>query len=140
MLKVSKRLPIVLLLNIICGTLPACVKKIKIIKFAKMRATNQRRLQTQKPSRRPVMRGSGDDPGHRRGPGKHGRIFLPGQPVPETGIYEVMHDRAHRVAHEAVMHREDLFPVCDQCDTRVRFKLIRTAPYIFDDEDFVDEK
>jgi len=37
------------------------------------------------------------------------------------------------------MHREDLFPVCDQCDTRVRFKLVRTAPYIFDDEDFVDE-
>jgi hypothetical protein len=50
----------------------------------------------------------------------------------------VIHDRAHRIAHEAVMHREDLFPVCDQCDTRVRFKLVRTAPYIFDDEDFID--
>lgn len=37
------------------------------------------------------------------------------------------------------MHREDLFPVCDQCDLRVRFKLVRTAPYIFDDQDFVDE-
>ncbi|HJT54701.1 MAG TPA: hypothetical protein VJ848_12675 [Candidatus Angelobacter sp.] len=69
----------------------------------------------------------------------HGKMFLPGTPVPETGIYEVIHDRAHREPHEVVMHRGDLFPPCDQCDMRVRFKLIRTAPYIFDDEDFVEE-
>jgi len=37
------------------------------------------------------------------------------------------------------MYRDDLFPVCDQCDLRVRFKLIRSAPYIFDDEDFAKE-
>jgi hypothetical protein len=80
------------------------------------------------------------DAGNRRGPGKHGKVFLPGQPVPETGIYEVVHDRSHRQAHEAVMHGGDLFPACDQCDMRVRFKLVRTAPYIFEDEDFVDEK
>ena len=71
--------------------------------------------------------------------GKHGKMFLPGEPVPETGIYEVIHDRDHRASHEVVMHGQDLFPACDQCDTRVRFKLIRTAPYIFDDEDFVEE-
>lgn len=52
----------------------------------------------------------------------------------------MVHDRGHRESHEAVMHRDDLFPVCDQCDMRVRFKLVRTAPYIFDDEDFVEEK
>jgi hypothetical protein len=105
-----------------------------------MKATNKRNLQMKTPARRPTLRGDIGGPGHRRGPSKHGKIFLPGQPGPETGIYEVIHDRAHRVAHEAVMHREDLFPVCDQCDTRVRFKLVRTAPYIFDDEDFVEEK
>ena len=71
--------------------------------------------------------------------GKHGKMFLPGEPVPETGIYEVIHDRDHRTSHEVVMHGQDLFPACDQCDARVRFKLIRTAPYIFDDEDFVEE-
>lgn len=81
----------------------------------------------------------GGDPGSLRGRSKHTRLFLPGEPVPETGIYEVVHDRAHRVAHEVVMHGQDLFPPCDQCDMRVRFKLIRTAPYIFDDEDFVEE-
>jgi hypothetical protein len=103
-----------------------------------MRTNSKRQQQILKPLRKPVSRGAGGESGHRRGAGKHGKIFLPGQTVPETGIYEVIHDRAHRIAHEAVMHREDLFPVCDQCDTRVRFKLVRTAPYIFDDEDFID--
>jgi hypothetical protein len=48
-------------------------------------------------------------------------------------------DKGHRQAHEAVMYRDDLFPACDQCDLKVRFKLIRSAPYIFDDEDFARE-
>ncbi len=76
---------------------------------------------------------------HRRTPSKHTSMFLPGQPVIESGIYEVIHDKDHRQAHEAVMYRADLFPVCDQCGMKVRFKLIRSAPYIFDDEDFAKE-
>jgi hypothetical protein len=78
-------------------------------------------------------------PGRRRTPSKHASMFLPGQPVLESGIYEVIHDKNHRQAHEAVMYRSDLFPVCDQCALRVRFRLIRSAPYIFDDEDFAKE-
>jgi hypothetical protein len=77
--------------------------------------------------------------GHRRTFGKHASMFLPGQPVRESGIYEVIHDKNHRQAHEAVMYRDDLFPACDQCEMKVRFKLIRSAPYIFDDEDFAKE-
>jgi hypothetical protein len=76
---------------------------------------------------------------HRRKPSQHSKMFLPGQPVLESGIYEVIHDKNHRQAHEAVMYRSDLFPVCDQCELRVRFRLIRSAPYIFDDEDFSSE-
>ena len=107
-----------------------------------MRAINQRRQQSQMLSTRHEARGrrGTGEPFHRLGSGKHAKIFLPGQPVPETGIYEVAHDRGHRQSHEAVMHRDDLFPACDQCDMRVRFKLVRTAPYIFEDEDFVEEK
>ena len=105
-----------------------------------MKANIKRNLKTYKRAYRPTLRGESGDPTSRRGPGKHGKIFLPGQPIPETGIYEVIHDRAHRASHEAVMHRGDLFPACDQCDMRVRFKLVRTAPYIFDDEDFIEEK
>jgi hypothetical protein len=105
-----------------------------------MIANNLRSSQNQMRSIRPALRGHKGGPLHRRGPGKHAKVFLPGQPVPETGIYEVTHDRGHRESHEAVMHRDDPFPACDQCDMRVRFKLVRTAPYIFDDEDFVEEK
>ncbi len=63
-------------------------------------------------------------------------MFSAGQPIVETGIYEVLHDRAHRVTHEVVMLNGDCFPLCDTCAERVRFRLVRTAPYIFQDEDF----
>lgn len=66
----------------------------------------------------------------------HGRLFRPGDVIRESGIYEVIHDQAHRTAHEVVMISKDLFPLCDTCDDRVRFRLIRTAPYIFQDLDF----
>lgn len=33
----------------------------------------------------------------------------------------------------------DAFPPCDTCEQRVRFRLVRTAPYIFQDEDFEEE-
>ncbi len=89
---------------------------------------------------RAASRFRSSDPGSGRGRAKHGQLYLPGEPVPETGIYEVIHDRSHRTAHEVVMHGQHLFPPCDQCEMRVRFKLIRTAPYIFDDEDFIEEK
>ena len=65
-----------------------------------------------------------------------GPRFKPGDPIKETGISEVIHNRAHRTAHEAVMLAGDYFPECDTCFERVRFRLVRTAPYIFDDTDF----
>ncbi len=66
----------------------------------------------------------------------HGRLFRPGDVIRESGIYEVIHDQAHRTSHEVVMISKDLFPTCDSCDDRVRFRLVRTAPYIFQDLDF----
>lgn len=97
-------------------------------------------LQVSRNSYRAVSRFGSRGSGGMRDRGKHGQLFLPGDPIPETGIYEVIHDRGHRASHEVVMHGQDVFPACDQCDTRVRFKLVRTAPYIFDDEDFVEEQ
>lgn len=74
---------------------------------------------------------------HRYGPHRpNGPKYKPGDPVRETGIYEVLHDRDHRAAHEAVMLADDHFPECDTCADRVRFRLVRTAPYIFHDDDF----
>jgi hypothetical protein len=88
---------------------------------------------------RPKAEKSGPPPGKFHVRSRHTKLFTPGASVPETGIYEVMHDQAHRETHEVVMHRGDHFPPCDQCNERVRFRVVRTAPYIFDDEDFVDE-
>jgi hypothetical protein len=68
---------------------------------------------------------------HRSGP-----TFSAGETVRETGIYEVIHDKQHRSAHEVVMLSGDSFPPCDTCEVKVRFRLVRTAPYIFQDEDF----
>jgi hypothetical protein len=69
----------------------------------------------------------------------HSQLFKPGDAVRESGIYEVVHDAAHRSAHEVVMIANDHFPACDTCIDQVRFRLIRTAPYIFSDEDFEEE-
>jgi hypothetical protein len=62
-----------------------------------------------------------------------------GDVVRQSGIYEVIHDREHREAHEVVMISGESFPDCETCKEKVRFRLVRTAPYIFQDEDFEEE-
>jgi hypothetical protein len=79
--------------------------------------------------------GSIKDPGH-GGPRRDGRRYRPGDTIRQSGIYEVIHDRGHRETHEAVMIGGERFPDCETCKDKVRFRLIRTAPYIFQDEDF----
>jgi hypothetical protein len=74
----------------------------------------------------------------RRRPSGHSAFFLPGATIPESGIYKVIHENEHRTPHESVLVRGDAFPFCDLCDDRVRFRVVRTAPYIFEDEDFVE--
>ncbi len=66
-------------------------------------------------------------------------LFCPGDAVPESGIYEVIHDTDHRRAHDAVMIMGNQFPTCETCNERVRFRIIRTAPYIFQDQDFEEQ-
>lgn len=84
----------------------------------------------------PCVKGGGKSRPHSGNPDRPNHLFSAGETVRETGIYEVIHDRAHRVAHEVVMLNGDSFPLCDTCEQRVRFRLVRTAPYIFQDEDF----
>ncbi len=69
----------------------------------------------------------------------NGRRYRSGEIVRQSGIYEVIHDRNHREAHEAVMISGERFPDCETCKEKVRFRLIRTAPYIFQDEDFEED-
>lgn len=72
--------------------------------------------------------------GRHRGTGA--RLHRPGDTVPQSGIYEVIHDMEHRQAHDAVMIMGNQFPTCETCNGRVRFRIVRSAPYIFQDQDF----
>jgi hypothetical protein len=78
------------------------------------------------------------NPESRRVP--HGELFAAGSVVRESGIYEVLHDLGHRTSHEVVMIADELFPTCDVCEHRVRYRVLRTAPYIFSDIDFDESK
>lgn len=91
--------------------------------------------------RNPRLKGGGKSRRHSgHGPDKPTPLFNAGETVRETGIYEVVHDRNHRTAHEVVLLAADSFPACDSCGLLVRFRLVRTAPYIFQDEDFEESQ
>ena len=77
---------------------------------------------------------------HHVGPLSGTPAFKAGDVIPQSGIYETIHENAHRGPHEVVMIQYDMFPPCDTCADQVRFRLIRSAPYIFSDEDFERSK
>lgn len=95
-------------------------------------------VQLSVPNRRRRFTAKGEGPRHTHHSGGRtdGTLFKAGETVRQTGIYEVVHDRMHREHHDVVMLAGDTFPACETCDQRVRFRLVRTAPYIFQDEDF----
>jgi len=89
----------------------------------------------------PTAKGSGKRGGrHPQDAGFRGPTYHSGEAVMQSGIYEAVHEGAHRDPHDVVMIEGDLFPPCDTCSHRVRFRLVRTAPYIFTDEDFEKPK
>ncbi len=57
-----------------------------------------------------------------------------GELVEQSGIYAVCHSDGRR--HTLVLLRGSLFPDCDCCGPEARYRLLRGAPYIFDDPDF----
>jgi hypothetical protein len=52
--------------------------------------------------------------------------YRPGDIVPESGIYRVMHE-SHRLMHEATLLEGQRFPICKQCKYSVRFELRRAV-------------
>jgi hypothetical protein len=58
-------------------------------------------------------------------------VFKPGDIVPESGIYSVLHDNNHRLAHEVTCIRDRKFPPCRNCE-QPRFKLKHAAIHISD--------
>jgi hypothetical protein len=61
--------------------------------------------------------------------------YRPGDPVPQTGVYRVVHD-GHRSEHEATLLNGGQFPPCTRCGEKVRFALVRAAAPIHGDSDF----
>jgi hypothetical protein len=87
--------------------------------------------------RKLVAKGRGKRPDHhRKDVAPQVETYQAGDSVRQSGIYETVHEGAHRGPHDVVMIESDLFPVCDTCSDQVRFRLVRSAPYIFTDEDF----
>ncbi len=64
---------------------------------------------------------------------EHG--YKPGDTVPQTGVYRVVHTD-HRRDHEATLLDGAQFPRCMRCGEEVRFHLVRAAARIQGDHDF----
>ena len=62
--------------------------------------------------------------------------FKPGEEVPQSGVYEVLHENCLSKELQMVFRAGQKFPVCQSCGSRVRFYLQRAVPHISQDQDF----
>ncbi len=60
----------------------------------------------------------------------------PGERVPQSGAYLVLHHLRHRPEHTVVAIEGEVFPHCRVCRDQVRFKLQFDAEYVLNDPDF----
>jgi hypothetical protein len=60
--------------------------------------------------------------------------YEPGEQVQVTGVYEICHKDGGK--RTALLLRHQHFPQCNQCGMEVRFRLLRAAPHIREDNDF----
>ncbi|MGF7181646.1 hypothetical protein HDF11_003167 [Tunturiibacter psychrotolerans] len=58
-----------------------------------------------------------------------GDVFKPGQDIPHSGIYRVVHDPNHAKEHEVTCVYGKRFPPCRGC-AHPRFVLVRAAHHI----------
>jgi hypothetical protein len=56
-------------------------------------------------------------------------LYSPGEPIPQSGIYRVLHDPFHAENHEVICIYGRFFPPCNEC-AGVKFTLVRGATYI----------
>lgn len=49
--------------------------------------------------------------------------YRPGEVVPESGVYRVLHSR-HRATHESTLKEGETFPSCRKCGDDVRFEQV----------------
>jgi hypothetical protein len=63
-------------------------------------------------------------------------IYRPGEEVPFSGIYGVIHDPKHVASHEVTCVKGERFPPCNGCGHHPRFTLVRAAHHIGNHEQF----
>ncbi|MGA2426379.1 MAG: hypothetical protein ABSG07_20450 [Terriglobales bacterium] len=69
-----------------------------------------------------------------------GELFKPGDKVPHSGIYDVIHDPVHTQRHQVTCVFDDTFPPCNHCGGHVRFRLAVKALHITHHDDFKKKK
>jgi hypothetical protein len=62
-------------------------------------------------------------------------LFQPTNEILESGVYQVQHYR-HRLYHDVTILRGASFPLCSECGSNVRFRLVKAAPQIGFDRNF----
>ncbi len=62
--------------------------------------------------------------------------FVSGTLICESGLYEICHKDEPRST--VILIKNTLFPDCTNCGEDVRFKLIKAAPHISEDPDFLE--
>ena len=67
---------------------------------------------------------------------KIGDTFKPGETVPQSGIYDVLHDPAHEQKHQVTCVYGEPFPPCNHCGHKVRFRLAIAAIHIKNHDHF----
>jgi hypothetical protein len=55
------------------------------------------------------------------------RSYWPGDAIPDSGVYRVVHTTNHAVAHDVIILAEGAFPPCRHCGTRVYFTLAKAG-------------
>jgi hypothetical protein len=57
-------------------------------------------------------------------------VYKPGEEVPTSGIYQVVHDTIHHEEHEVTAVAGEPFPPCNHCGDHPRFRLVHAAHHI----------
>lgn len=65
-------------------------------------------------------------------------LLKPGDRVPESGIYKLMHRECPSRISEMVLVSGDKVPPCRHCGIKLRIQLEHAAPHIYEDTDFLE--
>ncbi len=69
---------------------------------------------------------------------KDTKLFQPGDKVPISGIYEVIHDsldgELHAHPHPVIAKEGEVFPKCKICHDSVRFRLAQAIEHLYEND------